>query len=292
MKGAAIPELEAGHLEDARPHPLRPRDHRTEDILAGVPVAAAEQESAMVVGGVAGEPEGHRGLVGIPDVEQGVHLFVRAFHMHVAEVFLPLRTQACIGCIHPLWIAVFVHHRGGLRCMILARHHPEQKNQALLLPGLEEEFRLQRRDGVTGGDLAVAAAPFGGGEGIGLGAPAADKALLAAIPAAHRQGGGEEGIAVPGLVGLFNRRAGVGDPITLARQQDLLAAVEAHLVEMLVVGLVDQVDEGVAEGELLKSEEVQMPGFGEGIFEGDLPDFEVVLGRDVIEEGGGDAVVE
>ena len=90
----------------------------------------------------------------------------------------------------------------------------------------------------------------------------------------------EVGPAVPLLVLLVLGAAGLGDPVGLGGEEGAELPVETDAVEVLVVALVDEVDQGVAEGELDVADDREPAGPARRVPQGRSPDLPVVVDRD------------
>ena len=273
----AVGKLRRGDVEDALARAGRQHVHEAEDVLVGVAVAHAAADARLVARGRAGEVEGRHALVLVPGVDHALQVLVRSLGGLVGrEEVLPAPLQRAEGCVDDRNVGVFredlpafrlVHHERRVEFREVALLDVgEHEREGLLLPGLSVEVDLVRADRVPAVGVAVRA--LAGEDRLGIVQPVVDahEGVPRGVVPVDRARAAEERVVVPALAVLglvVDRRA-----LDLDLADRVGALVVRHVVQRLEEAELDEGEEGEPLGGLRR------------VADGDLPDLQVLVGRD------------
>src|SRR5690606_29845430 len=106
---------------------------------------------------------------------------------------------------------------------------------------------------------------------------ASNECVAVSVEALNGQRRGEKRPAIPCLVRLLDGGFAIGDPVAARGGENLGIAQKSNVWKMLIVGLIDQIVERVAEAQFLKSEDVEPARVARFILNADEPDLKMVF---------------
>jgi len=109
--GSAGRKLRGCHVQDALARSFGDHVQESQQILCRIPEAHAAANARFEVGGRARHIEGDHTLVGVPDVDHAVGVFIRAGDLELAQKLFPIRFEAVERLFHFGGVQVFCDHR-------------------------------------------------------------------------------------------------------------------------------------------------------------------------------------
>jgi len=287
MIGAPAGQLGGRQVQHPLAGALRHHVDEAEEVLIGIAEAEAAADAGLVEGGRARHVESGHALIGVPDIDHAVGMFIGSLDLAEAEDAVPIDAQGRKGLLHLLGFEIAGDDRfdqflvdglraGGIEFFILRIFLiPQQKDHLAGLAGIEIQLDMMGADRSPAvSDRVERAAACDGGRIVPAPA-AAEKSLALGVKAGRLGRAGEPGemvtaFAVFGLV--------IDHPL-----------LDLHLAGAEVALEIGRVVLGIPKAELHGRKEREIDRLFAQV--GDLhpPDFQIFAERDKEEGLGPDA---
>ena len=178
-EAAAVVDLGGEHEADlVRRHFRFQVDHAL-DILHRIPVAVAVAQAAVDEGGRPRPDEGHKAVVGVPDIDHGVELRAGCLDLEMGEALRPVRANG-IDLIFPEGriCRVFLHDRGTLGGSLFSQNKEDGPGRS----GIQCDLRRDRTAAVAVVTRRAAEVSLLYAQGISVSVPGPQKGRLVSAP--------------------------------------------------------------------------------------------------------------
>ncbi len=201
----------------------------------------------MIIRSIPGFPVGHQGLKLIPGIQHPIHIFIRGVDLNRREIILIPGYH--FGFLSLIRFKAFELFKQGFGIFLPAfnRDNSQHDQKFHRFTGSQGYIMLQGCAGIAGIDKGIGQLSFFNIDGI-LFRPVFTKEIQKfTIKGFHFLSGGKEKHPVPGFIGLFDSHPALSRPIPFSGINGIIGLIKSQMIEMLVIGLADQINQGMAQ---------------------------------------------